>query len=239
MCEIDWSAIANWASAAGSLGAVIVALYLAGQAARDQQKRDRRAERASAEKLLLKLTQVLSGTRLIDLYLRPQGDLSCPVKQDRWKHVQPLAGLDEERPPTLSPDEFSVLLAAGTPELAAEIELLMRRYAASLTFMKDYRRERDSLLARLPAPFEQDGLSASVALDLEQMQRFSIVGATLDQLLHDMTNHGAVDRKMANDLARRFTDTCRQYFADPKFYSLSEVDAVNPKPPSSSATAPA
>lgn len=73
MCEIDWGAIAEWLSAIGTMGAVIVALHLARSDRHDQQLREKHE------------AQVIAGLLDTDLVtIKVQADIfAWAVDEDR------------------------------------------------------------------------------------------------------------------------------------------------------------
>lgn len=73
MCVIDWSAIAEWLSALGTIGAVLAALYLARRDHRDQLQRERHEA---------KILAMLLETDLLTIRARADA-LAWEIDEDR------------------------------------------------------------------------------------------------------------------------------------------------------------
>lgn len=86
MCVIDWSAVAEWLSALGTLGAVIVALRLARRDKLDQLERERHEARIIA---------LLLETDLLTIRVRAN-DLVSEISSERTDGLfAVMAGMDE------------------------------------------------------------------------------------------------------------------------------------------------
>jgi hypothetical protein len=217
---------ADWFSGVASALAVIVAL--AGYWLADWQRRKdlKERERGAAQMIGVKLLQAFNRTAVIHKHLWPvdvpklQGDDGTHL----WRHIQPLAGLQDDPSAALSEPEINLLIAMNAHQFLSGITMVIARYQSLTASMREYGVRYGAMMELTPAPDEMRGKVAVVRMDREQYMKLIPYTLALEGLLQSLRELSAENLEHAKTLCRQYNPMMKAHFKATRFLSLGIPD---------------